>query len=299
MTEKIYDVVILTDDRYVQPKDTNWYINNILEEDGLVLNALKQKGLKAIRKSWSDPDFDWQTTKSVIFRTTWDYFDRYEEWKEWLEETSKKTQMINPYSLIKWNMDKHYLGDLQQRGINIPETIFIETGSSTTLKQEFEKHGWTEAILKPCISGAARLTYRISQENLEEHEKQFQKLIAQEAFMLQPFQHNVLSEGEVSYMVMGGQFTHAVLKKAKPGDFRVQDDFGGTVHDYSASLDEISFAESVVAACDPQPNYARVDVIIDNHGQLAVIEMELIEPELWFRMNPQAAEILAESINLD
>ena len=98
-------------------------------------------------------------------------------------------------------------------------------------------------------------------------------------------------------MVMGGQFTHAVLKIAKPGDFRVQDDFGGTVHEYQPTLEEIAFAEKAVAACDPQPYYARVDIIRDNNNELAVIEMELIEPELWFRLKPAAAEVLVEAIS--
>jgi len=100
----------------------------------------------------------------------------------------------------------------------------------------------------------------------------------------------------VSYMVFNGQFTHAILKKAKAGDFRVQDDFGGTVHDYKASTEEITFAEQAVRACPEMPLYARVDGFIDNEGQLAIAELELVEPELWFRNHPKAAEILAEGI---
>ncbi len=90
--------------------------------------------------------------------------------------------------------------------------------------------------------------------------------------------------------------THAVLKIAKPGDFRVQDDFGGSVHNYQANAEEIAFAEKAVAACHPTPFYARVDVIKDNNDQLAIIELELIEPELWFRLMPSAAQVLANSI---
>lgn len=298
MSNKHFDIVILTDDRYVNPIKKDWYVNNILEEDGLVLSALEQKGFMVGRKSWSDPEFDWTSTRSVIFRTTWDYFDRIEEWKAWLEEVSTKTQMINDYELVKWNMDKHYLGDLKERGVNIPDTVFLEKGIKTTLRKEFEKRGWNHCILKPCISAASRLTYRIDISEIDEHEAHFQKLIAQEAFMLQPFQENVIKDGEVSYMVMGGKFTHAVLKKAKPGDFRVQDDFGGTVHHHNASLEEIAFAENVVSVCSPLPTYARVDVIRDNQGELAVIEMEMIEPELWFRLKPGAASVLAEAIKI-
>jgi hypothetical protein len=97
-------------------------------------------------------------------------------------------------------------------------------------------------------------------------------------------------------MVMNGKFTHAVLKIAKKGDFRVQDDFGGTVHDYSPSQFEIDFAENAVKACKELPIYARVDVFTDNNNKLAIAELELIEPELWFRNHPEAADQLAKGI---
>lgn len=294
-----FDIIVLTDDRYVvAPENPDWYVENIMQEDGLVVAALTQQGYKVGRKSWSDPDFDWSSTKSVIFRTTWDYFERYEEWTNWLEKTSQVTRMINPYALIQWNMDKHYLGDLLKRGINIPETHYIEVGEKVTSAELLDEKGWDKAILKPCFSGAARHTYKIEGQASDVIETTFQELIAKEAMMLQPFQENVLKHGEISLMVMGGSFTHAVLKIAKEGDFRVQDDFGGTVHDYTPTAEEIAFAEKAVAACDPSPSYARVDIIRDNNNALAIIELELIEPELWFRMKPEAATVLAESIIL-
>ena len=296
---KAFDIIVLTDDRYVAPQHEDWYVKNILQEDGLVQEALSKAGFKVGRKSWSDPDFDWGSTKAVIFRTTWDYFERYEEWTNWLAQKSKVTQMINPYPLVQWNMDKHYLRDLQRRGINIPETHYIEISETVMLSHLMEQKGWPKAILKPCFSGAARHTYKIEGQVSQEMETVFQELIAKEAMMLQPFQENVVKHGEVSLMVMGGQFTHAVLKIAKAGDFRVQDDFGGTVHDYTPSKEEIAFAEKAVAACDPSPSYARVDIIRDNENEFALIELELIEPELWFRMRPQAADVLAKSIILD
>ena len=114
--------------------------------------------------------------------------------------------------------------------------------------------------------------------------------------MLQPFQYDIINKGEVAFMLMNGIFTHAVLKKSKPGDFRVQDDFGGTLHDYTPTSEEIAFAEKAVAACSEKPLYARVDIINDNNGQLAVMELEIIEPELWFRRNPLSANFLASAI---
>ncbi len=297
MHNKRYDIVVLTDDRYVAPNEINRYNQNILTEDGLVVEALKRRGFTVTRKSWSDPEFDWSSTESIIFRTTWDYFNRYQEWQDWLERTSKLTKMINPFELVKWNMDKHYLQDLQQKGVHIPESRYIEVGEEVTLAKLFTETGWQNCILKPCVSGSSRHTYKVNPDNCDRLESTFQSLIAEEAMMLQPFQNDIIEKGEVSMMVMGGEFTHAVLKVAKPGDFRVQDDFGGTVHPYEPSSEEIAFAEKVIASCTPSPTYARVDIIRDNNGELAVIELELIEPELWFRLTPHAADKLAQSID--
>lgn len=293
---KKYDIVILTEDRYddIEPKDSNE--KDILTEDTLIQKSLEKLGLKVFRTSWSNPNFDWTSTRAVFFSTTWDYFDRYEEFSKWFEDIKTKTLLINPYETIKWNLDKHYLNDLEKAGINVPETIFTEAGEDINLNQLLTKSGWKETVLKPAISGAGRHTYRINKDNLNDYENTFSELIQSESMMLQEFQDNVISKGEVAYMIMGNKFTHAILKKAKKGDFRVQDDFGGTVELYDASQKEIDFALNTVANCGKETTYARVDVIYDNNNQLAVTELELIEPELWFRFKNSAADDLAREV---
>lgn len=291
-----YDVVILTDKKHAFPTKIDDYTKNVITEDALIANALGKLGLKVLRLAWSDPDFDWSTTKAVLFRTTWDYFDDFSTFSNWLNKVSKVTKLINSEAIIRWNIDKHYLLDLQKNGIHIAETLFIESGTNKTLQELLAQTNWNETVLKPCISGSARHTYKLNTNNIAEHEAVFKDLIANEAMMLQPFQHRIVSEGEVSMMVFNGQFTHAVLKKAKTGDFRVQDDFGGSVHNYSPTEAEIQFAIDAVNACDELPLYARVDIFNDNDGKIAIAELELIEPELWFRNHPQSAMVLAEGI---
>lgn len=291
-----FDVVILTESRYVNPKKVDDYIQNILTEDGLLKNALERLGLKVVRKDWADPNFDWATTTCAVFRSTWDYFDRFDEFKSWLDKVEPLTKFINPIHQIRWNMDKWYLQDLESKGMNVVETLYLKKGEERSLVQIFKESRFKEAILKPTIAGAARHTYRLNSSTLNEYESIFENLIECEDMMLQPFQYNILEKGEVSFVVIGGTYTHSVLKKGKEGDFRVQDDFGGTLHEYNPSEEEITFAEDVAKACDPVPSYARVDVMWDNEGELAVSEVELIEPELWFRRNKNAADRLAEVI---
>ncbi len=291
-----YDIVILTDSRYEKPKKTDWYIDQVLLEDSLVQKSLEAKGLNVIRKDWACPNFNWESTQYAIFRTTWDYFDRFEEFFTWFEKTKKIVQFINIPEIIYWNLDKHYLQDLEKMGLNIPPTHYIEKGEQQSLQNLFEKTKWQKAILKPAIAGAARETFLIDINDFKKFEGDFQRLITKEAMLFQEFQHQIQSKGEMSLMMIGGKYTHAVLKKAKSGDFRVQDDFGGTVETYHANQDEIAFAKIAIAACPQLPVYARVDIFHDNNNQLALGELELIEPELWFRNYPKAAKNFALSV---
>jgi glutathione synthase/RimK-type ligase-like ATP-grasp enzyme len=288
-----FDAVVLTEGRYLHPDESDWYTRQVHQEDGLVLQALERQGLTVARRDWADTRFDWRQTRSVIFRTTWDYFHRFNEFSPWLDRVSAQTRLFNEAALIRWNIDKHYLGELARAGINVVPTTFIEMGDTRALARIVTELGWNELILKPAISGGARHTYRFESEHAHVHQGAFGDLVEREAMILQPFQQQVLEQGELSLMVIDGQVTHAIRKTAKHGDFRVQDDWGGTVHEHSATAEETAFAEAAVRAVPFDVLYARVDLVRDNHGQLAVMELEMIEPELFFRFHPAAAERLA------
>ena len=292
----MFDVVILTDNRYVNPEKTDWYIDQVLLEDNLLQTALEKKGLIVCKKDWADSNFDWTKTKFAIFRTTWDYFERCDEFFSWLEETKHKTTFINSTKSIHWNIDKHYLEDLAKNSVNIAPTLFIEKGEIITLSELFKKTKWKEAVIKPAISGAARHTYRINPKNCAKFETIFQKIISKECMLFQEFLNKIITEGEISLIMIGGKYAHAVKKIAKDGDFRVQDDHGGTVEEYQASDSEIEFAKDCLQKCPYNSIYARVDIVYDNNNSPSLSELELIEPELWFRNNPKSVELLAEEI---
>jgi len=294
-----WDLALLTEACYIDPPEIDEYVQNVLREQELVQNALEAQGLKVVKADWADPKFDWSEVRTVLFRETWDYFHRISEFSTWLDATAFKTGMINPSSLIRWNLDKHYLNDLADRGVNVCTTRFIEAGEEITLAELQDQEDLQDFVLKPAISGGGRHTYRIRSDQVLKHENVFRELASTEAMMIQPFQTNVLKKGEVAYMVFGGNYSHAILKLAKQGEFRVQDDFGGSVEIYDPSEEEIAFAQNVVARIDPMPAYARVDVSWDNNGDLVVMELELIEPELWFRFKPEAAGKFAEAVLKD
>ena len=290
------DVVILTDHRYEHPDESHWYVAQILTEERLLQQGLEARGLRTERVAWSRPGFDWSAPRAAVLRSTWDYFERFAEFSPWLDHTAAQTQLFNSPALLRWNVDKHYLRDLAAAGVNVPSTRYIEPGDTTPLAEHLAASGLRSAILKPAISGAARHTYRLDAVRAAELEPVFRSLVQQECMMLQPFLEDVLTAGELSLMVIGGRCTHAVRKIARPGDFRVQDDHGGTVHPHSPTSEEIRFAEEAVASCPSRPLYARVDAVHDAAGALSLMELELVEPELFFRFHPPAADALAAEI---
>lgn len=290
------DITILTCQPYHRPRNITPYIQNILDEADLLQNALIEKGYKVDRTYWDNPDYDWTQTRALVFRTVWDYFERFDEFWPWVEKVNQVTQLINPISLLKWNIDKHYLQDLASRGIEIVPTYFVDRNNYKSLSLVCSKMQWKDIVIKPAISGAAFETYKIMESELESKEALFKKLVSERDMLVQPYQSTITELGEASLMVLNGKYTHAILKRAKPGDYRVQDDFGGTVHAYEPTAEEITFAEKVFAACDPMPAYGRADIIWDEQGSIYLSELEIVEPELWIRNHPPAANDFADGI---
>jgi glutathione synthase/RimK-type ligase-like ATP-grasp enzyme len=314
------EVLVLSDRRYVGD-DTptsmpESYVANVKLEDQLVVDALERRGWRARRVAWCDPAVEWTTVDAAILRTTWDYFDRWEAFSTWLSHVQTTCTLLNPPAVLHWNLDKHYLLDLHDAGVNVVPTRCVSRGSKATLASLVADMGWTEdVVIKPTISGAAKDTYHLTwapgqtatlrpTAPTSDIESLWQALVAHQDMLVQPFLPSVVDEGERSLIWIDGEITHAVSKHAKTGDFRVQDDHGGTVRPHPATHEEREFACDAMAKClhvfrrrdAPAPVVARVDMVRDLHGNLAVAELEMVEPELWFRMAPHAADSLAGAI---
>lgn len=292
------DIALLTEARYERSiaAPADWYYGNILRDDELLGAALEELGLSSVRVDWAREEIDWTKFRCAVFRTTWDYFHRFTEFRAWLGRVRGQTRLCNEPAIVDWNLDKHYLGDLEARGVPVVPTHILERGSGPGLHELLEQTGWREAVVKPCVSGSARHTYRVTHANAQELQRTIDRLLTVEALMLQPFIDDVVRSGEDTLMVIGGHVTHAVRKVPKPGDFRVQDEHGGRVEPLDPNGEQVELAERAIAACTPAPVYGRVDMVRDNEGRLAIMELELIEPELWLRNHPPAAKKLAGAI---
>jgi glutathione synthase/RimK-type ligase-like ATP-grasp enzyme len=292
------DVALLTERRYAADSAAadDWYLGNILRDDDLLIAALARRGLSAVRVDWARDDVDWSAFRTAVFRTTWDYFDRFAEFMAWLERVEPLTRLCNSSALVRWNLDKHYLRDLAARGVPVVPSRFLERGQPASLADLLDETGWSEAVIKPCVSGAARHTYRVNRATAAAVQQVIDPLLAEESFLLQPFVADVVATGEDTLVAIAGRVTHGLRKRVKSGDFRVQDDHGGTVHNLEPSVEQVEFAERALAACDEVPAYGRVDLVRLDDGSLAVMELELVEPELWLRLHPPAADAMAAAI---
>ena len=288
------DIALLTEKRYLDCDPEDWYVRNIITEDSLVQAELESLGFSCKRVAW-DNQFDPTKFRFALFRTTWNYFEQLELFIPFLDLSRHHVCFINDYEQIKWNLNKIYLLWLKNRGINIPPTKFIKKGTGLDLIALCHQNNWKEIIIKPCVSAAAWNTHYIKKIN-SESQNLFDSLIRENDMLIQVFQKNIVSSGEISIIMIGGKYSHAVLKNAKDGDFRVQDDFGGTVCFYHANKLEVDFAKKVIDTLPCNPIYSRVDLLLDNDGLLALSELELIEPEMWFRLHPPAAKNLANTI---
>lgn len=296
-------IALLTESRYAAhaARRDDWYLANILHEDHLLQAALGRRGIASERVDWARADVDWARFSGAVFRSTWDYSRNFAAFSAWLDRVSGQLPLCNPLPLIRWNIDKHYLADLATAGIPVVPMRFLERGTDAPLADLLAERGWDEAVVKPCVSASARHTYRVDEGNAARLAPLLRELLRDEAFILQPFQHDVLDSGEDTLVVMAGRFTHAVRKRPRAGDFRVQDNHGGTVQRHRPEGVQVELAERAMAACPTSvsgaaPAYGRVDMVRDNDGRWAVMELEIFEPELWLRQHPPAAEALAEAI---
>lgn len=217
---------------------------------------------------------------AVVIRSCWDYHLHVDQFLTWAEAFT--VPVINEPSILRWNARKTYLFDLSAAGIPVVPSRHIINGTLTP--RLFDELEADRLVVKPVIGASAYGTRIVSVQ-----EEQPVKDV-----LVQPFVDEIES-GEWSLVVIDGVFAHAVLKHPRPGDFRVQPDWGGSVTPALAPVELRNLAEQVVARVRPTPAYARVDVVATADGPL-LMELELIEPELFLTHAPDTASLFCDAI---
>lgn len=272
-------------------QDQGAYHNSGIEnEDELLISFLKSKNLAVEKVIWNNREIIWESYDLAIVKSPWDYFDLITDFYNWLDDLkSKNIKLLNPIDIIKWNADKHYLNDIAQAGLKVTPSLFLTKAKKESLNEYFNHFNTDKLVVKPVVSGGSKHTFMVTTANVDEVEQKLEGLLATEDFIIQPFLSAIETEGEWSFIFFGGKFSHALLKKAKPGDFRVQSTFGGTVHPQIPSPQLLVQAQKYVDQFAKNCLYARVDgTVIDQEFML--MELELIEPFLFLTTNPESFE---------
>lgn len=217
-------------------------------------------------------------------RSCWDYHLRVDEFRQWLDRLQQNNiTLLNSPDLIRWNIDKRYLRELANRGIPIPDTVWLAAGEQIDLADACRVRSWPNAIAKPLIGASAQGLQRNRHGLIEG------------PLVVQEYLPEIESAGEWSLMYFAGEFSHAVRKRAAPGDFRVQSDFGGAAELAAPPAQLMNIAAAALALTPGQPLFARVD-LVERHSSALLMELELIEPELFLSIAPGASRRLAVAI---
>lgn len=258
----------------------------------LLAAELERLGAAAEIEPWDEPR-DWSAYSVAVLRSPWDYPRRIAEFLPWLEETARATRVINAPSVVRWNAHKGYLLELAARGVAIVPTTLERAGERSGRGfAEFVEAD--EVVVKAAIGSGAReaLKGRRDDPAVARH---FEALLATGDVLVQPFVPEVATAGEVSLIYFGREFSHAVRKTPAAGDYRVQEHYGGGLHPHEPTAREREVSEAALA-CSPEPTiYARVD-LVTWRGEPVVMELELIEPELFLRRSAEGLRRCAEAV---
>jgi len=260
-------------------------------DDLLAATTLREAGAKVSPAIWTDTSVRWQNYNAVIIRSPWDYHLRPDQFRELLSVLEAgKAQVFNSVDVIRWNMNKRYLLELQSKGIRIPRTCFVNQAEGFDLNKIRSTIGGGEVVVKPEISASAWNTRRYTLDTLNKRgEEELGQLLATTNLVIQEFMPEVISDGEWSIIFFGDQFSHAIRKFPASKDFRVQEEFGGTHRLESDPPDGLlAQAKKAVDACRENLLYARVDGIVRDDAFI-IMEVELIEPALYFGVDPKSS----------
>lgn len=265
---------------------------NITVSDRLYADALERRGHSVIGAPWDGPRAAFAGADAVILRSTWGYYRALAAFHEWAETVAATSRLFNTIELVRWNLRKNYVGELAEAGIAVPRSHFIEC-SAPAIADVFQSTGWTRAVVKP-ISGASGYAVElVDHGDLAGAIARLAPLAADRGLVVQEFLPEI-AEGEVSLVYFDGVFSHAIRKRPKQGEFRVNSRFGATrqVEVPDAAVREQGAA--TLRVLPAMPLYARVDGVVRD-GHLIVIEVEVLEPALFMEFDPPAAERFAEA----
>jgi len=268
----------------------------LVADDQLAVRRLRALGADVRSIVWTDEVARLDGCALIIVRSCWDYHlmpGRFHEWTRAVEAGGAR--VWNPPAMIAWNIDKTYLRVLAAAGVLVPETLWLDRGERCDLPALLSARGWIRAVVKPAISATAWRTFVTRPETARSDQAALDEVLTETGALVQRFVDEIESEGELSLVFFDGAFSHAVMKRPTRGDFRVQEDFGGSSEARVPSPAIVEAASYALRQVPGAPLYARVDGVVVE-GAFTLMEMELIEPSLFLGSDERAADRFAQAI---
>ena len=258
-------------------------------DDGALVAALAARGTRGVPVVWDAPGAA-DAYALAIVRSTWDYTERADEFLTTLERV--EATVLNPPHVLRWNAHKGYLLELQAKGVDVVPTALLARGARRSLREVATAD---DVVVKPAISAGARRTFRLSVAD-EGAQAVLDGLLAEGDVLVQPTLPSIVDDGEWSLVFFERAFSHCVVKRPQAGDFRVQEQHGGVFAAATPPPAAMRAADQVLAAVGEDLLYARVDLARGRDGRYLLMELEVVEPSLYFAHGPGAAERFADAI---
>jgi hypothetical protein len=273
-------------------------LDGFVTDDDLAHEPLRELGWEVTAVPWSRSGEDWSRFEAVVIRSTWDYHRRLDEFLAVLETIDRSgARLANPLETVRWNVRKTYLRDLEASGLPVVPTLWTlqDMGpGADNIRRLFDELGTDEIVLKPVVSASAFDTVRLHRGSGDLDAAA--ALFAGREVMAQPFLASIVEEGEYSLFYFDGELSHTILKSPKEEDFRVQEEHGGFIRAADPPPPLPDLGRRIMDALPVQPLYARVDLVRSGPG-FVLMELELVEPSLYFRIVPGTAERFARAFD--
>ncbi|MEY3020059.1 MAG: hypothetical protein RLZZ272_1043 [Actinomycetota bacterium] len=265
------------------------------ETDRPLVEALQRAGVDVVEPDWRDDDVEWADLDLAVVRTTWDYTGHRDAFVQWAQRVAARTRLVNDADVLRWNTHKSYLLELEERGAPVIPTAWMARGDGVDLAALLAARGWTRAVVKPAVASGSDGLVRVEEDDASRSAAQghLEALLLEGDAMVQPYLPAIESDGELSVVVLDGEVSHAVRKRPRPGEFRIQEQHGGRYAREEVPRAVGDLARWIVAATGVRPLIARVDLVAGDDGTPQLVELELTEPDLYLTLAPDAAERLA------
>lgn len=265
-------------------------IPDLTADDKTIAAYLTEKDITVDAVVWDDENINWQLYDAIVLRSMWDYFERVDEFDTWLRKLEQlNCKVFNPVSVVQWNKNKSYFLEYSKNGIQLPPYHYCFRQTDEKLVDILKKNDWEKVVVKPSVSGGALNTWISTISSASADEASFSELLQNGDMIVQKFMEEIVTDGELSLIFFNKKFSHAICKRVKKNDFRVQTQFGGTAEPFEPGKKLLQQALDLLNTINEPLLYARVDGIMVN-DEFYLMELELIEPVLSVYSNENACE---------